>query len=102
MKLITEFENYVLKYYLLSESNKTISEDGRTITYTLLLNDDKHVIKLKQVNEDYFSFEFYFKKTRIQSSNFFENETHEEKMTTLKALFDYTFDAYKISIRYIY
>ena len=102
MKLITEFENYVLKEYLLSELDKTISEDGRIVTYTLLFHDDKHFINLKQVDNNYIRFEFYYKKIRIQSDYLFENETPEEQMITLKGLFDYTLDAYKKSINYIY
>ena len=103
MKLITEFEIYALKVYALSELDKTTSEDDRAVTYTLLFQGDEHkFINLKQVDDDYFRFEMYYHKARISADYFFENETPEEQMTTLKLLFDYTLDAYKNCINYIY
>ena len=103
MKLITAFENYVTSVYPISELDRTISEDGHVVSYALTCRGNEHqFINLKQVDDDYFRFEFYYKKIRIQSDYFFENETPEEQMTTLKLLFDYTLDAYKKSINYIY
>ena len=103
MKLITAFENYVLKEYPLSELDKTISEDGHVISYALTCRSNEHqFINLKQVDDDYIRFEMYFENIRIQSDYFFENESPEEQMTTLKGLFDYILEAYKKSINYIY
>ena len=102
MKLITEFENYVTSVYNLSEENKTISEDGQ-VSYTLTCRSNGHqFINLKQVDDDYIRFEMYFKNIRIQSDYFDDDKTPGEQMQTLKALFDYTFDAYKKSIKFIY
>jgi hypothetical protein len=103
MKLITEFENYVTSVYNLSELDRTISEDGHVVSYALTCRSNEHqFINLKQVDDDYIRFEMYFENIRIQSDYFFTNETPEEQMTTLKGLFDYTLDAYKKSINYIY
>ena len=103
MELITEFENYVLKEYPISELDRTISEDGHVVSYALACRSNEHqFINLKQVDEDYIRFEMYFKNIRIQSDYFVDDKTPEEQMQTLKALFDYTFDAYKKSIKFIY
>ena len=102
MKLITEFENYVTSVYTLSEENKTISEDGQ-VSYTLTCRSNGHqFINLKQVDDDYIRVEMYFRKIRIQADYLVADETPETQMQTLKALFDYTFDAYKKSIKFIY
>ena len=103
MKLITEFENYVTSVYNLSELDRTISEDGRIVSYALTCRSNEHqFINLKQVDDDYIRFEMYFENIRIQSDYFVDDKTPEEQMQTLKALFDYTFDAYKNSIKFIY
>ena len=103
MKLITEFENYVLKEYPISELDRTISEDGRIVSYALTCRSNEHqFINLKQVDDDYIRFEMYFENIRIQSDYFVDDRTPEEQMQILKALFDYTFDAYENSIRFIY
>ena len=103
MKLITEFENYVLKEYPISELDKTISEDGHVVSYILNFRGNEHqFINLRQIDNNYIRFEFYYKKIGVHSDYLFENETPEEQMTTLKGLFDYTLDAYKKSINYIY
>ena len=42
MKLITEFENYVTSVYPVSELDRTISEDGRVVSYALnFINDEQ-------------------------------------------------------------
>ena len=103
MKLITEFENYVLKEYPISEIDRTISEDGRVVSYALTCRSNEHqFINIKQVDDDYIRFEMYFENIRVQSDYFFTNETPETQMQILKALFDYTFDSYKNSIKFIY
>ena len=103
MKLITEFENYVLKEYPISELDRTISEDGRIVSYALTCRSNEHqFINLKQVDDDYIRFEMYFENIRIQSDYFVDDRTPEEQMQILKALFDYTFYAYENSIRFIY
>ena len=103
MKLITEFENYVTSVYPISELDRTISEDGHVISYTLTCRSNEHqFINLKQVDDDYIRFEMYFENIRIQSDYFVDDRTPEEQMQILKALFDYTFDAYENSVRFIY
>ena len=103
MELITEFENYVTSVYNLSELDRTISEDGRIVSYALTCRSNEHqFINLKQVDDDYIRFEMYFENIRIQSDYFVDDRTPEEQMQILKALFDYTFDAYENSIRFIY
>ena len=103
MKLITEFENYVTSVYNLSELDRTISEDGRIVSYALTCRSNEHqFINLKQVDDDYIRFEMYFENIRIQSDYFVDDRTPEEQMQILKALFDYTFDAYENSVRFIY
>ena len=68
MKLITEFENYVLKEYPISELDRTISEDGHVVSYALTFKSNEHqFINLKQVDDDYIRFEMYFENIRIQS-----------------------------------
>ena len=103
MKLITEFENYVTTVYNLSELDRTISEDGRIVSYALTCRSNEHqFINLKQVDDDYIRFEMYFENIRIQSDYLVDDRTPEEQMQILKALFDYTFDAYENSARFIY
>ena len=103
MKLITEFENYVTSVYNLSELDRTISEDGRIVSYALTCRSNEHqFVNLKQVDDDYIRFEMYFENIRIQSDYFVDDKTPEQQMQILKALFDYTFDAYENSIRFIY
>lgn len=103
MKLIAEFENYVLKEYPISELDRAISEDGRVVSYALTCRSNEHqFINLKQVDDDYIRFEMYFENIRIQSDYFVDDKQPETQMQTLKALFDYTFDAYKNSIKFIY
>ena len=103
MKIITAFENYVTTVYNLSELDRTISEDGRIVSYALTCRSNEHqFINLKQVDDDYIRFEMYFENIRIQSDYFVDDRTPEEQMQILKALFDYTFDAYENSIRFIY
>ena len=103
MKLITEFENYVTSVYNLSELDRTISEDGHVISYALTCRSNEHqFINLKQVDDDYIRFEMYFENIRIQSDYFVDDKEPEEQMQILKALFDYTFDAYRNSINFIY
>ena len=103
MKLITEFENYVTSVYNLSELDRTISEDGHVVSYALTCRSNEHqFINLKQVDDDYIRVEMYFRKIRIQADYLVADETPETQMQTLKALFDYTFDAYKNSIKFIY
>ena len=61
MKLITEFENYVTSVYPVSELDRTISEDGRVVSYALTCRSNEHqFINLKQVDDDYIRFEMYF------------------------------------------
>ena len=103
MKLITEFENYVTSVHNLSELDRTISEDGRVVSYALTCRSNEHqFINLKQVDDDYIRFEMHFKNIRIQSDYFDDAKMPGEQMQALKALFDYTFDAYENSIRFIY
>lgn len=100
MKLITEFENYVLKEYPISELDRTISEDGHVVSYALTCRSNDHqFINLKQVDDDYVRFEMYFENIRIQSDYFFTNETPETKMKILKRLFENTLSDYKRGIR---
>ena len=94
MKLITEFENYVLK-----ELDRTISEDGHVVSYALTCQSNEHqFINLKQVDDDYIRFEMYFENIRIQSDYFFTNETPETQMKILKRLFENTLSDYKRDI----
>ena len=103
MKLITAFENYVLKEYPISELDRTISEDGHVVSYALTcIGNERQFINLKQVDDDYIRFEMYFENIRIQSDYFVDDKTPEKQIRALKALFDYTFDAYKNSIKFIY
>lgn len=103
MKLITEFENYVTTVYNLSELDRTISEDGHVVSYALTCRSNEHqFINLKQVDDDYIRFEMYFENIRVQSDYFVDDRTPEKQMQILKALFDYTFDAYRNSIKFIY
>ena len=91
MKLITEFENYVLKEYPISELDRTISEDGHVVSYALTCRSNEHqFINLKQVDDDYIRFEMYFENIRVQSDYFFANETPEKRMQILKRLFENT------------
>ena len=99
MKLITEFENYVTSVYPISELDRTISEDGRIVSYALTCRSNEHqFINLKQVDDDYIRFEMYFENIRIQSDYFFTNETHEMQMKILKRLFENTLSDYKRDI----
>ena len=104
MKLITAFENYVTSVYNLSELDRTISEDGRVVSYALtsyalnFINDEHQFINLKQVDDDYIRFEMYFENIRIQSDYFFTNETPEKQMQILKRLFENTLSDYKRDI----
>ena len=103
MKLITAFEIHVLKEYPLSELDKTISEDGHVVSYVLTCRNNEHqFINLKQVDDDYIRFEMYFENIRVQSDYFVDDKQPETQMRALKALFDYTFNAYKNSIKFIY
>ena len=103
MKLITAFENYVTTVYNLSELDRTISEDGHVVSYALTCRSNEHqFINLKQVDDDYIRFEMYFENIRIQSDYFVDDKQPETQMRALKALFDYTFNAYKNSIKFIY
>ena len=103
MKLITEFENYVTSVHNLSELDRTISEDGHVVSYALTCRSNEHqFINLKQDDEDYVRVEMYFENIRIQSDYFVDDKQPEAQMRALKALFDYTFDAYENSIRFIY
>ena len=102
MKLITAFENYVTSVYNLSELDRTISEDGRVVSYALTCRRNEHqFINIKQVDDDYIRFEMYFENIRIQSDYFVDDKQPETQMMALKELFDYTFDAYKNSIKFI-
>ena len=99
MKLITAFENYVLKEYPISELDRTISEDGHVVSYALTCRDNEHqFINIKQVDDDYIRFEMYFEKIRVQSDYFFTNETPETQMKILKRLFENTLSDYKRDI----
>ena len=104
MKLITEFENYVTSVYNLSELDRTISEDGDVVLYTLTCRSNEHqFINLKQVDDDFIRFEMYFESIRIQSDYFVSTiRQPETQMRALKALFYYTFYAFENSIRFIY
>ena len=102
MKLITEFENYVTSVYNLSELDRTISEDGRIVSYALTCRSNEHqFINLKQVDDDYIRFEMYFENIRVQSDYFVDDKQPETQMRALKALFDYTFDAYISTLGYV-
>ena len=99
MKLITEFINYVTNVYNLSELDRTISEDGRIVSYALTCRSNEHqFINLKQVDGDFIRFEMYFENIRIQSDYFFTNETPETQMKILKRLFENTLSDYKRDI----
>ena len=100
MKLITEFENYVTSVHNLSELDRTISEDGRIVSYALLTcqNNKHQFINLKQVDDDYIRFEMLFENIRVQSDYFFTNETPETQMKILKRLFENTLSDYKRDI----
>ena len=99
MKLITAFENYVTSVYPVSELDRTISEDGRVVSYALnFINNEHQFINIKQVDDDYIRFEMYFEKIRIQSDYFFINETPETQMEILKRLFENTLSDYKRDI----
>ena len=99
MKLITEFENYVTSVYPVSELCRTISEDGRVVSYVLICGSNEHqFINIKQVDDDYIRFEMYFEKIRVQSDYFFINETPETQMEIIKRLFDNTLSDYKRDI----
>ena len=99
MKLITAFENYVTSVYNLSELDRTTSEDGHVVLYTLTCGSNEHqFINLKQVDDDYIRFEMYFEKIRIQSDYFFANEAPETQMEILKRLFENTLSDYKRDI----
>ena len=99
MKLITEFENYVLKEYPISELDRTISEDGRVVSYALTCRSNEHqFINIKQVDDDYIRFEMYFENIRVQSDYFFTSETPEKQMEIIKRLFDNTLSDYKRDI----
>ena len=103
MKLITAFENYVTTVYNLSELDRTISEDGRIVSYALTCRINEHqFINLKQVDDNYIRFEMYFENIRVQSDYLFTNETPETQMEIIKRLFDNTFIDYKRDIWYIY
>ena len=103
MKLIIAFENYVTSVYPISELDRTISEDGHVVSYALTCRSNEHqFINLKQVDDDYIRFEMYFENIRIQSDYFVDDKQPETQMRALKALFDYTFDAFENSIRFIY
>ena len=103
MKLITEFKNYVTSVYNLSELNRTISEDGRIVSYALLTcrNNRHQFINLKQVDDDYIRFEMLFFNIRVQSDYFFTNETPETQMKIIKRLFENTLSDYRRDIWYI-
>ena len=99
MKLITAFENYVTNVYPVSELDRTISEDGRVVSYALTCRSNEHqFINIKQVDDDYIRFEMYFEKIRVQSDYFFINETPETQMKILKRLFENTLSVYKRDI----
>ena len=101
MKLITAFENYVTSVYNLSELDRTISEDGRVVSYALTFRSNEHqFVNIKQVDDDYIRFEMYFEKIRVQSDYFFTNifETPETQMKILKRLFENALSDYKCDI----
>ena len=99
MEPITEFENYVKSVYNLSELDRTISEDGRIVSYALTCRSNEHqFVNLKQVDDDYIRFEMYFENIRVQSDYFFTNETPETQMKILKRLFENTLSDYKRDI----
>ena len=99
MKIITEFENYVTSVYPVSELDRTISEDGRVVSYALTCRSNEHqFINIKQVDDDYIRFEMYFESIRVQSDYFFTSETPEKQMQILKRLFDNTLSDYKRDI----
>jgi hypothetical protein len=99
MKLITEFENYVTTVYNLSELDRTISEDGRIVSYALTCRSNEHqFINLKQVDDDYVRFEMHFENIRVQSDYFVDDKTPEKQMKILKRLFDNTLSDYKRDI----
>ena len=99
MKLITEFENYVTSVYPISELDRTISEDGRVVSYALnFISNEHQFINIKQVDDDYIRFEMYFENIRIQSDYCFTNETPEKQMQILKRLFENTLSDYKRDI----
>jgi hypothetical protein len=99
MKLITAFENYVTTVYNLSELDRTISEDGHVVSYTLTCRSNEHqFINLKQVDDDYIRFEMYFENIRIQSDYFVDDKQPETQMKILKRLFDNTLSDYKRDI----
>ena len=99
MKLITAFENYVTTVYNLSELDRTISEDGRIVSYALTCRSNEHqFINLKQVDDDYIRFEMYFENIRIQSDYFVDDKQPETQMKILKRLFENTLSDYKRDI----
>ena len=99
MKLITAFENYVTTVYNLSELDRTISEDGHVVSYTLTCRSNEHqFINLKQVDDDYIRFEMYFENIRIQSDYFVDDKQPETQMKILKRLFENTLSDYKRDI----
>ena len=99
MKLITEFENYVTSVYPISELDRTISEDGHVVSYTLTCRSNEHqFVNLKQVDDDYIRFEMYFENIRIQSDYFFTNEIPKTQVKILKRLFNNTLSDYKRDI----
>ena len=103
MKLITAFENYVTSVYPVSELDRTISEDGRIVSYALTCRSNEHqFINIKQVDDDYIRFEMYFEKYQVQSDYFFTSETPETQMKIIKRLFDNTLSDYKRDIWDIY
>jgi hypothetical protein len=99
MKLITAFENYVTTVYNLSELDRTISEDGRIVSYALTCRSNEHqFINLKQVDDDYVRFEMHFENIRVQSDYFVDDKQPETQMKILKRLFDNTLSDYKRDI----
>ena len=99
MKLITEFENYVLKEYPISELDRTISEDGHVVSYALnFISNEHQFVNIKQVDDDYIRFEMYFENIRVQSDYCFTSETPEKQMQILKRLFENTLSDYKRDI----
>ena len=103
LKLITEFENYVLKEDPISELDRTISEDGHVVSYALTCRSNEHqFINLKQVDDDYIRFEMYFENIRIQSDYFFTNETPETQMKIIKRLFENTLSDYVSELSYLF
>ena len=91
MKLITAFEKYVTSVYPVSELDRTISEDGRVVSYALVCRSNEHqFINLKQVDDDYIRFEMYFENIRVQSDYFVDDKQPETQMKILKRLFENT------------